>query len=321
MKNIISIILTLSILIFMNSCSDDDPLQMRSAEYTYQFNNGQVVPTAPYAGTHNSDLDASLRLDELENGNTLITVTLTNTVNGATYRLHAHDAADPNSTPNGTPYSESPNTNIFVQTLQGTGGSASVSQEAEMTFEALTNQYEGFFVVHDPLQQINVVDISTYLIVGTFARTQPTTQFRTAVFEYDFNIGQLASSFAYDGSHPSDLSTIVQIDELSNNQSRVSVSIMNSLDGEVYRAHAHDMADATTTPNGTPYMESPNTNVLVTSIVGNGETARNTFIASMEYDEIVNTYDGFFVIHDPLQPITTVDPTTYVVLGVFARNN
>ena len=31
------------------------------------------------------------------------------------------------------------------------------------------------------------------------------------------------------------------------------------------------------------------------------------------------SYDGFVVVHDPLQAITTVDPTTYVILGVFAR--
>jgi len=34
---------------------------------------------------------------------------------------------------------------------------------------------------------------------------------------------------------------------------------------------------------------------------------------------LTSTYEAFFVIHDPLQALTTTDPTTYVVLGVFAN--
>jgi hypothetical protein len=87
----------------------------------------------------------------------------------------------------------------------------------------------------------------------------------------------------------------------------------------MYNTHAHDMADAGSTPNGTPYNESPNVNVFAGQIMGNGSTASRSQISSMSYEEITNSYNGFLVVHDPLQPISTIDPTTYVILGVFAR--
>ena len=37
------------------------------------------------------------------------------------------------------------------------------------------------------------------------------------------------------------------------------------------------------------------------------------------YRDLVNTYEGFFVVHDPTQEISTVDLTTYLVLGLTAR--
>ena len=79
------------------------------------------------------------------------------------------------------------------------------------------------------------------------------------------------------------------------------------------------MADPATTPNGTPYNETPNGDVFAMAIMGNGGTASGTNDSSLSYDELTTNYDGFFVVHDPLQPVTTVDPTTYVFLGVFAR--
>ncbi len=41
--------------------------------------------------------------------------------------------------------------------------------------------------------------------------------------------------------------------------------------------------------------------------------------STLSYDALTTTYDGFLVVHDPLQDLTTVDPTTYEILGDFAR--
>lgn len=87
----------------------------------------------------------------------------------------------------------------------------------------------------------------------------------------------------------------------------------------MYHVHAHDQADPTTTPNGTPYNETPNANVLTFMISGNGGLAYNNQISTMSHSDLTTTYDAFFVVHDPLQAITTTDPTTYVLLSVFAR--
>lgn len=37
------------------------------------------------------------------------------------------------------------------------------------------------------------------------------------------------------------------------------------------------------------------------------------------YRDLVNTYEGFFVVHDPAQEISTVDMTTCLVVGLTAR--
>lgn len=317
LKNLL-ILFALSTLVFMTSCSDDDPM-LSEISYEYSFHNGQTVPTAPYTGLHPSDLSASLELMEMENGGTRITVSLMNTLDGETYRIHAHDAADPASTPNGTPYNESPNAGIFAQNLEGNGGTASISQETDMSFEELTTDYAGFFVVHDPLQPINTADITTYLVVGSFARTQASTSFMSAEFNYDFNMGQLNQAFSYSGMHSQDLSARIIVDELADNKSRITVMIDNTMDGELYRTHAHDMADPSSTPNGTPYIETPNSMVFAGGIMGNGTIAGRSSISNMSFEQITMNYDGFFVVHDPLQDLSTTDPTTYVVLGVFAR--
>ena len=110
----------------------------------------------------------------------------------------------------------------------------------------------------------------------------------------------------------------IKVDELAEG-SRVTVSIMNSLDGQVYNTHAHDMANSADTPNGTPYNEAPNVDVFASPIMGVGGTARATKISSLSFNDLTTNYDGFFVIHDPLQDLSTVDPTTYVILGIFAR--
>ena len=304
-------------LVFMTSCKDDVPLEMGA--YQYELHNGQTVASAPYAGTHPTDFTVDMELDELENGNTMISVTLNNTLDGETYHIHAHDAADPATTPNGTPYNEAPNDAIFAKMVEGNGSSVTITQETTMSYTELTTTYEGFFVVHDPLQAVNTADVSTYLVVGGFARAQAATNYQSSTYSYDFNTGQVLAIFGYIGTHENNLSASIQVDELADDASRITVRIMNSMDGQVYNTHAHDMANDSTTPNNTPYIETPNADVFAAAIAGNGATAAATNVSSMSYTDITTTYDGFFVVHDPLQPLSTVAPSTYVILGVFAR--
>jgi len=309
----------------LNSCenedddSDGENPPMKSETFSYQFNNGQVVESAPYNGMHSSDLSADLSVMEMADGMSKVEVTLYNTIDGETYMVHAHDAADPSTTPNGTPYDESPNGDVLVQMAEGNGGTVTVSQESEMSFEELTSSYSGFFVVHDPLQAINTADISTYLVVGTFAREQTMVNYDSKTYSYDFNTGQVAASLAYSGMHSMDLSGELKVEELAGNQTRISVTLTNTMDGEVYATHAHDKADPATTPNNTPYDETPNADVFVQMINGNGGSAMASQISTYSYADINNNYEAFFVVHDPLQAINTADPTTYLLLNDFAR--
>lgn len=302
------------------SCSEDDGTdgEMMSMTYDYAFHNGQTVASAPYDGTHDGTLSAQLMLEEMDGG-TMVTVVLMNTVDGEMYPVHAHDAADPATTPNGTPYNESPNSDLLVQMASGNGGTVAVSQMTDMTYEEITMSYEGFLVVHDPLQDINTADISTYLIVGSFAREQAMPQYESAMFSYDFNTGQVAEAYAYSGEHADNLSAMITVQELADGQSRVTVDLMNTVDGETYATHSHDVADPEQTPNGTPYNESPNADVFVQMIMGNGMTARGSQISTYSYTDLTTSYEAFLVVHDPLQNITTTDPSTYVILGSFAR--
>jgi len=229
-------------LLFFYACGDGDEIPLKTSSFDYSLHNGQVVPSAPYNGIHSNDVTATLKLDELENGKTNITVTIQNTIEGVTYHTHAHDAADASSTPNGTPYNESPNTMLFAQAINGTGGTVTASQEASMSYNELISTYEGFFVIHDPLQAISTVDIGTFLVVGSFSRAQSESNLASSTFQYDFNMGQLVSTFAYEGTHPNSLSASITVDELADNRSRVIVTLINTLDGETYHTHAHDAA-------------------------------------------------------------------------------
>lgn len=293
---------------------------MQSVTYDYEFNNGQVVASAPYSGMHDDALTASMAIEQLSASQTKITVTLSNTVSGEMYHIHAHDAKEPSTTPNGTPYNETPNENVFTQMATGNGGSVSVSQTIDMSYESLINNYDGFFVVHDPLQALSTMDVSTFLVVGKFARMQTATGLGKNEFTVAFNTGQVSSAFAYMGTHTNTLNGKIRIQSLADNRSRVSVWLMNSLNNEMYMVHSHDMAEPSTTPNGTPYDETPNADVCVMQIDGNGGTSMNSQLSSMSRTELTTTYEGFFVVHDPLQAISTIDPTTYVLLSVFARN-
>ena len=317
-------ILSLGIVMSSSKKEEEEPTPtptpaLQTATYNYEFNNGQVVPSAAYSGMHSDDLSASITVDEVSSTQSMISVTVNNTVSGQTYNIHAHDAADPTTTPNGTPYNESPNANVFAQMAAGNGGSVTVTQTVNMSFSEITSTYEGFFVIHDPLQAINTADISTYLVVGSFARTQATTNYTSSEFAYDFNTGQLNSAYAYNGTHVNTLMGTLRVQELGNGGSRVSVMLDNTMNGEMYMVHAHDAADPNTTPNGTPYDETPNSGLCTVMINGNGGMAMASQNSMMSYTDITTTYDGFFVVHDPLQPIDTTDPTTYLLLGLFAR--
>lgn len=309
-------VLFLGMLMF-TSC-DPEEIELQSETFTYYFHDGQTVPTAAYAGYHRSDLGATMKLQEMESGSTMVTVELTNTMDGEIYHMHAHDSADPATTPNGTPYSESPNSNLFAQMVTGNGGTVSVTQTTSLSFDEITSNYSGFFVVHDPLQPVNTADISTYLIVSSFARTQMNPNYSKTSFSYGFNNGQIAEIFTYLGLHDNNFNSEIRVDELAEG-TRITVIHNNTMNGETYNTHAHDKADPATTPNGTPYIESPNGGVFAAPIVGNGGTVGKANISTMSFDEITTTYEGFFVVHDPLQALTTVDPTTYIILGNFAR--
>lgn len=320
--------LALALVMGTQSCKKDTeepmeptptPTPMMSATYNYEFNNGQVVASAAYAGMHMDNLSAMMKVDELTGGQAKITVTLMNTIQGEMYMIHAHDAADPATTPNGTPYNETPNSNVFTQMVTGNGGTVSASQTVSMSYTDITSNYNGFFVVHDPLQAINTQDISTYLIVGSFARAQAASNLSSMNFPYDFNTGQVAAAYAYNGTHAATLMGNLKVQALADGTSRISVSLDNTMNGQTYMVHAHDAADPTTTPNGTPYNETPNGGLCALMINGNGGMAGASQSSAMSYADITATYNGFFVVHDPLQAINTQDPTTYVLLGAFAR--
>lgn len=277
-------------LMLFSSCEEEE-IVLDSQTINYYFHNGQTVPSAAYAGYHNSDLTASMTLEEMEDGSTMITVELDNTMDGEVYNIHAHDAADPTTTPNGTPYVESPNGNVFAQMATGNGGSVLVSQTTTTSYADLVNSYEGFFVVHDPLQAINTADISTYLIVGSFARAQSNPNYKKSSFTYDFNTGQIAEAFAYAGTHDNSFNSEIRVDELAEG-TRITVVHNNTMDGMAYNTHAHDKADPATTPNGTPYIESPNGMVFAGPIEGNGGSIGRANISPMSYDEITTSYEG-----------------------------
>ena len=167
------LVLPLMAMFLFSACSKNDETEVKELKqksFTYAFNTGQVGQGTAYDGMHPKNLSAMLMLEELSSGKTRVTVTLMNSVDGEMYMVHAHDAADPMSTPNGTPYNESPNTDVLVGMITGNGGNASYSQESSMSFDQLTTVYSGFLVVHDPMQQVSTTDLTTYLVVGSFAR-------------------------------------------------------------------------------------------------------------------------------------------------------
>ena len=73
---------------------------------------------AGYRGEHERNLMAQMMIEEREDVNTNVTVELRNTLNGETYPIHAHDMADPSTTPNNTPYNETPNGIVFATAIE-----------------------------------------------------------------------------------------------------------------------------------------------------------------------------------------------------------
>lgn len=318
----------------LSACSDDStvsaPDELRSETYTYAFNEGQALgdDDTAYRGEHQRNVSAELMIEEREDGNANVIVQLGNTVSGETYAVHAHDMADPSTTPNGTPYNETPNGDVFATGIEGTGGSASFTNETSIAYDELINEYEGFFVVHDPLQDISTIDLTTYLLLGVFGQSLDAGQssLRSESYSYGFNEGQLLddTATAYngdgEGDHPRNFSAELIIEERGDGMANVTVSLMNTIEGADYPVHAHDMADPSMTPNGTPYNETPNGDVFAGAIVGNGGTASMTNETNLNYAELVSEYEAFLVVHDPTQDLTTVDLTTYLVLGIFAQS-
>lgn len=172
MKNLkLSMYALLCMMVLLFSCKEDEQPMLRMKTFDYNFNVGQLAgPATAYNGEHPKNLTARMVVEEQPNGRAKITLTLTNTMPGKMYMIHAHDAANPANTPNGTPYNEAPNGNVLSAMVTPQGNSAVVEQESTLSFDQIVNTYEGFLVVHDPTQPISTTDLTTYLILGLFAR-------------------------------------------------------------------------------------------------------------------------------------------------------
>ncbi|UJP65945.1 hypothetical protein [Mongoliitalea daihaiensis] len=174
MKNLkLSMFALMGMMVLLFSCndSDDQAPMLRMQTFEYNFNEGQLVGAATaYVGEHPRNLTARMVVEEQAGGMAKITVTLNNTLSGRMYMIHAHDAADPATTPNGTPYNEAPNSNVLSAMVTPQGSTAMVEHQSTLSYEQIINNYEGFLVVHDPTQDISTTDLTTYLILGLFAR-------------------------------------------------------------------------------------------------------------------------------------------------------
>lgn len=154
---------------------------------------------------------------------------------------------------------------------------------------------------------------------------------RTATFTYAFNRGQLGNAAAYEGDHPSTMTAVLTIEELSENRCRVKMLLNHAIEGTTYLVHAHDAANPENTPNNTPYTESPNEAVLSLAITGVGHshgrssqrvahiTAKGEHESPFGFNYLTQLYDGFLVVHDPLQPLSTTNLRSFLVVNKFAR--
>lgn len=153
------------------------------------------------------------------------------------------------------------------------------------------------------------------LVVGfTSCEETEVPELQSTTFNYSFNTGQAAAAYAYSGSHPTTIAAKLTIDEMTDGTSKVTVELTGALDS-TYMIHAHDKVSGQTLP----YDQTPNATVYAAPVVVSGGTGTSSQISTMSYEALTTTYDGFFVIHDASQAVSTTDPTTYVVLGDFAR--
>lgn len=155
------------------------------------------------------------------------------------------------------------------------------------------------------------------LVVG-FMSCEKEVEMQSQTYNYSFNTGQVDTAYAYSGTHPNTIAAALMLEEMADGTTKVSVTLTGATD-TTYMIHSHDMADAATTANGTPYLETPNGDVYAAPVVVSGGTGTSSQISTMSFEALTTTYDGFLVVHDPTQTMSTVDPTTYVVLGAFAR--
>lgn len=154
---------------------------------------------------------------------------------------------------------------------------------------------------------------------------------RTATYTYAFNRGQLGEGTAYQGNHATNMTAVLTIEELGENRCRVKMLLNHAIEGTTYLVHAHDAANQETTPNNTPYLESPNEAVLSLAITGVGHshgrsghrvahiTAKGEQESPFGFDYLTQMYAGFLVVHDPLQPLSTTNLQSYLVVNKFAR--
>lgn len=141
--------------IAFTSC--EEKVELRETEYNYAFHTG-------YTGSHANSLTADVKLNEMEDGTTKITVTLNNAINGETYNVHVHDADA--SAAGG--YNPTPNSDIYATTITASGTTATKEMTSSKSYLELTNDYAGFFVVHDPLQAVDATDPTTFVVLGAF---------------------------------------------------------------------------------------------------------------------------------------------------------
>lgn len=139
-----------------------------TTSFYYPFNTGQSDLNTAYTGDHPNNFRAQMRLAKVDSGGTLVRITFYHTLDGETYAVHAHDY-DPDSTIR-QPYEFAVNTEVFNQNPVGNGDTVEVTQYSPYSPAYLKEEYQGYFIVHDPLQPVQTKKPATFLIAGRFAR-------------------------------------------------------------------------------------------------------------------------------------------------------
>ena len=173
---VIALLGVLSILAF--SCKKDDPTDVakvyRRQVYTYQFNSGQVIGKPAYYNrrVRLDSMRATVVLQEQPLNQTLITVTLFNGPGGAVFPVGVHRV---DSSYWG--YSAGPDARVFAKQMatKGLGSAVTDSFRSRYSFDFLTEEYNGFFTVKDPVApdpeyRIDTTSSAVFPVFGTFAR-------------------------------------------------------------------------------------------------------------------------------------------------------